>query len=114
MAVEFDSYFIKHGGITDEGLFSSRVMIGFAEPNSMERNDIEIDVAFAADINDTIASLRQRATDEAFIILKKAVELLKDNSAEDLHRIAQENDAAASAKRNEELKAQISGALGKS
>lgn len=112
MAVEFDSYFIKHGGLTDEGNFNTRVIIGFADPNSMERNDVEVDVSFAADMNDTIGSLRQRATDEAFIILKQAVELLKENSAEDLHRIAQENDAAVRAKQDEELKAQISGALG--
>jgi len=112
MAVEFDSYYIKHGGITDEGNFNSRVIIGFSEFNSPERNDVEIEVTFPADVNDTIASLRQRATDEAFIILKQAVELLRVNSAEDLHRIAQGNEAARNVRREEEMKAEISIALG--
>ena len=113
MPMEFDAFYIKHGGLSDDGEIDSAVIIGFSEPGTLSRSDITIPVTLPANIEETVAKLRERAADQAFVLLKQAVDLLKSHSPEELHQIAVERASNRSAKASEDMQQSLTAAFTK-
>lgn len=94
--MEFDSFYIKFGGLDDEGYHDAKVIVGFSDENGLNRNDIEIPVRLKADLDVSLRELREQAKVLALRNLQTATQLLEQFSADQLHSKGQ--DAFAESK----------------
>jgi hypothetical protein len=96
--MEFDSFYIKFGGLDDEGYHDAKVIVGFLDENGLNRNDIEIPVRLKADLDVSLRKLREQVKVLALRNLQTATQLLEQFSADQLHSKGQ--DAFAESKSN--------------
>lgn len=88
--MEFDSFYIKFGGIADDGFHDARVIVGFWDDASKQRNDVEIPVRLEVDLDLSLRELRERAKVVALNRLREATQLLEQFSADQLHSKGQD------------------------
>ena len=110
--LEFDSFYVKFGGIDDHGFLHARVIVGFSEEEILERRDVEIPVLMKADLDSSLRYLREEAKNSALQLLLEATKLLQGSSAEKLHEDAQGNTAKREAERSAQFQSELMKTLG--
>ena len=88
--MKYDSFYIKFGGMSDDGFHDATVFVGFAPDQTGHRGDVEIPVRLKADLSVSLRELREQAKVLALEKLQEAAQLLEQFSADQLHSKAQD------------------------
>lgn len=88
--MEFDSFYVKFGGINDDGFHNAIVIVGFSDDSGLPRGDIEIPVRLKASLDGSLRELREQAKALALERLREATLLLEQFSTDQLHSKAQD------------------------
>jgi hypothetical protein len=110
--MEFDSFYIKFGGVSDDGFHDARVIVGFSDETGLNRSDIEIPVRLEANLDGTLRELRDQAKVLALNNLQKAVKLFEQFSADQLHSKAQDALAESKVRADDDLQRVLSEKFG--
>ena len=111
--MEFDAFYIKLGGVDDHGCIGGTVIVGFQDDEPGRRRDVQIPFRFEANLDLPLREVREQARADALVLLRKAVRLLEEHSADQLHQVAQDAVAEQEAATDRETQDRISAALRK-
>jgi hypothetical protein len=112
MALKFDSAGIAGMGTRSdvEGKLGCTVVVRLQDDRAdHEYANVEVDVLVDGGPSITLGDIRAQARSEALIALKTAVELLENNSLEELRAREREQDEERDRRIDEELKASLTG-----
>jgi hypothetical protein len=101
--MEFDSFYINIGGLSDDGYHSATVTIGFWDNDSKRRSDVAVPVRMKADLDGSLRGLREQAKALALVRLQEAVQLFEQFSADQLHSKAQDVLAESKVRADDDL-----------
>ena len=108
---EFDLFQVRIMGIGDDGFSGGEVRLGYWDSARQDREIYTIGTHFEAELGKSLADTRDHARQLAAKHLLRMANLLEQHTAEELHQLAQQNAAKASAAANEEAMAGVENAL---
>ena len=108
---EFDLFQVRIMGIGDDGFSGGEVRLGYWDSARQDREIYTIGTHFEAELGKSLADTRDQARQLAAKQLRRMANLPEQHTAEELHQLAQQNAAKASAAANEEAMAGVENAL---
>ncbi len=110
--MEFDSFYITLGGITDDGSIKGEVIIGFSDDDTLDRGDIEIPFRLKSNLDASLHELREQAKAAVIDRLREATKLLEQFSTDQLHSKAQDAHAEKQKRSAAQFEADLAKTLG--
>jgi hypothetical protein len=110
--MEFDSFYINIGGLSDDGYHNATVTIGFWDNDSKCRSDVAVHVRMKAGLDVPLRGLREQAKVLALVKLQEALQLLEQFSADQLHSKAQDALVESKARADDDLQQALSEKFG--